>query len=450
MMVSAGTPSNGGAPIGLSSRALAKMDEPLREAASLLYSGHSYLEGKGPQLPVILSFRRLGVAALRLSNSDKAWRSFVEEAADQLKRRVRQVSTKVETYGSIGPMTLMPMFSAMSAPTDIRALERLLEVDELDIVRAELDVAGWFETASTQPSTLRKYINVDRQGYDGGEQIVAIIDGQVNAAHPALVGRVISKADYSKITGNVPLSSLQMHATPIAGVIAGDWQNVEKGFHYQGVAPKAHIWHYCIAPMPPPNLESMKSNTLSALDKAIIHGAKIVNMSIGFPIQPQPNILTDAVDDAFNKDVLVIKSAGNAGPTRGSITAPGDAEYAVTVGSVDGKWGGRYVHDKSSLGPVNQRSGPDLVAPGSQQVVIDVAGVDVHQGRAREPATSYASAFVSGVAALLRQARPRASASALRDALLASTGQIYDYRTSRLERSVDVASALTALLAAVP
>lgn len=94
----------------------------------------------------------------------------------------------------------------------------------------------------------------------------------------------------------------------------------------------------------------------------------------------------------------------------GSLTAPATAPGVLTVGAHDGSG----VAPFSSRGPVDNRSGVDLVAPDS----VAVGAVEDGEG------TSYAAPYVAGTAALLAAEHPDLTAADLRTVLRESARDV--------------------------
>ncbi len=134
-------------------------------------------------------------------------------------------------------------------------------------------------------------------------------------------------------------------------------------------------------------------------------GAQVLNNSWGCPPLEgcDPNALKPAVDALRAAGVFVVASAGNEGPSCGSLNNPlALYDSAFSVGAVD-QWGN--MTDFSSRGPVSidgsGRIKPDIVAPGR---AIFSALPGKMYGNAQ--GTSMAGPHLVGVVALIWSANP--------------------------------------------
>ena len=91
---------------------------------------------------------------------------------------------------------------------------------------------------------------------------------------------------------------------------------------------------------------------------------RVINISVGTTQREGHEDLIEAVEEAWDKGLVVVAAAGNMGPGKGSITAPGSSRKIITVGSSD-----MLVRNQgiSGRGPtINCISKPDIVAPGKR------------------------------------------------------------------------------------
>ena len=190
-----------------------------------------------------------------------------------------------------------------------------------------------------------------------------------------------------------------------------------------------------------------------------------MNLSLGGPGSPT-SPLSREVDALAAAGILVCVAAGNAGPAAGTISSPGDARGALTVGAAD-KTGALAFY--SSRGPVPgvRYAKPDVIAIGGG-VTRDAAcayGTGIASARAavlasdpcvvppryvRMSGTSMATPHVAGICALLLEAAgTRGSAAAraarVRNGLLRSATPLVD-----AERALAAVKSARRTRAAVP
>ncbi len=149
---------------------------------------------------------------------------------------------------------------------------------------------------------------------------------------------------------------------------------------------------------------------LAGMQWAVEHGADVVSMSLGGEASDGSDPLSRPIDElSAASDTLFVVAAGNDGSNPGTITAPGSADAALTVGAVDGSDTLAYF---SSRGP---RLGdgavkPDVVAPGVDIIAARAAGTElgrpVDEWYTSLDGTSMATPHVAGVAAIVKQRHP--------------------------------------------
>lgn len=265
----------------------------------------------------------------------------------------------------------------------------------------------------------------------GRGQRIAVIDSGV-ARHPRLAGRLIDGGDY--IEGRSGLFDCDGHGTAVAGLIAAA-PDPTTGF--VGVAPAAQILAIRQAStfyaVPLRQLDTgqalrspMAGDTVSmarAVLRAVEMGATVINISEAacFPATPdQVNApdLQAAVHDATEHDVVVVVAAANTSNTckqNGSgvvttISSPGWFDGDVlTVAAADSGGGPA---DFSIRGPW-----VDVAAPGVGAVSLAAGDpgltselVDAHGVPRPLDGTSFATPYVAGLAALVRDRFPNLTA----------------------------------------
>jgi subtilisin family serine protease len=150
---------------------------------------------------------------------------------------------------------------------------------------------------------------------------------------------------------------------------------------------------------------------------------------------------------------LFVIAAGNSGPAPYSVSAPGAADAALTVGAVHGP--GKGVDQLASFSSRGPRVGdnaikPDLTAPG-----VDVLAARSQYAPEGEGAyqtmsgTSMATSHVAGAAALLAAKHPDWTGQQLKDALVSTTSSTQRFSPFQAGSGrVDVAAAVKATLVA--
>lgn len=274
------------------------------------------------------------------------------------------------------------------------------------------------------PAQGRLRIRQAQQYATGRGQRVAVIDSGVQS-HPRLLGRLIDGGDYIANRGG--LFDCDGHGTVVAGLIAAA---PDLSSRFVGAAPAAQILairqastFYSVPLRQLDNGQEIHSpsagDTVSmarAVMRAVQLGATVINISEAacFPAErDQINApdLQAAVHHAVEHNVVVVVAAANTSTTckqngPGSVTtisSPGWFDDDVlTVAATDGNG---EPADFSIRGPW-----VDVAAPGTGVVSL-AAGrpglttglIDAHgQARALD-GTSFATPYVAGVAALIRE-----------------------------------------------
>ncbi|GAA5185065.1 hypothetical protein GCM10023322_27980 [Rugosimonospora acidiphila] len=231
---------------------------------------------------------------------------------------------------------------------------------------------------------------------EGAGVTVAVIDSGVSPASPSLSGKVAPGIDYVDPTAGPGQCDENGHGTLIAGIIAGR-ETVSGGFRFYGVAPEATIVPVRVLRDQQRSFESDLSDRIAnAIRWAVDVGrADVINLSL----TTEPNAdLAAAVRHAIDQHVVVVAAAGNEGTSQqpGQQTYPAAYPGVIGVAGVDMQ--DRHVSSSTSGDYV------DVAAPG-----VRIAGPSPQGGGflfSADGGTSFATAYVSGVAALVRAYYP--------------------------------------------
>jgi serine protease AprX len=289
-------------------------------------------------------------------------------------------------------------------------------------------------------------------GYDGTGVGVAVIDSGVNPvfdltlAGNSKTSRIVYSQNFDPSANTT--SDWYGHGTHVSGIIAGNGGSSTCGncdVTFRGIAPNANIINLRVLDS---NGSASDSTAIAAIQHAISlknqYNIRVINLSLGRGIFESYTLdpLCQAVEQAWKAGIVVVVAAGNYGRDNsnnnygyGTITAPGNDPYVITVGAMKTMGTATRTDDLiatySSKGPtmVDQIIKPDIVAPGNL-VISDLASTTAtlyvnypqnllpfsyyttsnNQNASSNyyilSGTSMAAPMVSGAAALLLQQNP--------------------------------------------
>ncbi|MET8614244.1 type VII secretion-associated serine protease mycosin [Streptomyces misionensis] len=229
---------------------------------------------------------------------------------------------------------------------------------------------------------------------------VAVLDTGVQADHPDLVGNVLPAQDMIGFGARPGDRTWGRHGTAMAGIIAGHGHGPGRADGVMGVAPEARILPVrVILEDSDPARAKARTTRGGALAEGIRwaadHGADVINLSLGddsASAHPEPGE-DEAVQYALQKGVVVIASAGNGGDKGDHVSYPAAYPGVIAATAVD-RYGTRAAFS-------TRRWYATVSAPG-----VDVVIADPDHKYYAGWGTSAASAYVSGVAALIKSAHP--------------------------------------------
>lgn len=172
---------------------------------------------------------------------------------------------------------------------------------------------------------------------------------------------------------------------------------------------------------------------LAAIEYADSVGVRLVNTSLGYnqfddatlnyshkELTGKKALISQAVDLASHKGMLIVGSAGNEGnKSWQKITVPGDSDKMLTVGAITLD---STIVSFSSLGPTaDGRIKPDLVSLGRGAITVGQPGeIGTDNG------TSFSSPFLAGLIASLWSVNPQLNRNEMVDIVRRSAHQFHN------------------------
>jgi subtilisin len=263
------------------------------------------------------------------------------------------------------------------------------------------------------------------EGLTGTGVLVGHLDTGIDGDHPAF-GAIngLPRAIYSFVTvdefgdppergtSHAPVDS-DDHGTHTAGTVVGR----PVGGTAFGVAPGAQLLSAMVI-----EAGNHVARILAGMNWAVENGARILSLSLGF--RGFREDFLPVMDAVLQRGVLPVIAIGNEGV--GTSRSPGNYQRLLSVGASDRN---NRVPDFSSSQtlqhPAPNRVAPDLVAPGE-----DILSANVGGGTRLDSGTSMATPHVAGLAALLMEACPDATAQQVQTAIFQSC-----YRPATMSRS---------------
>ena len=273
-------------------------------------------------------------------------------------------------------------------------------------------------------------------GYTGQGVTVAVLDSGIapvaDLTQPT--SRIITAVDF--VTTTVGLGDPGGHGTHVAGIIAGNGADSAGG--YQGIAPGANLIDVRV-------LNDGGTASMSTVIRGIqwvvnnksAYNIRVLNISLGTEATGSYRLspLAAAVEMAWFGGIVVVVSAGNSGPDPISVSSPADNPFVIAVGTLDDSQtldlADDVIPDFSARGPT--RDGfvkPDLLAPGRKVISLRSAGSYLDEllperrtGESyfRLTGTSMSAPVVSGIVALMLEAKPNLKPNQIKHILQETT-----------------------------
>ncbi|HTJ67382.1 MAG TPA: S8 family serine peptidase [Actinospica sp.] len=235
----------------------------------------------------------------------------------------------------------------------------------------------------------------------GSGVTVAVLDTGVVQGRADLTGQVTTGPDYAGGIEKSGQSGWGEHGTCMASIIAGHGRNGGAD-GMLGAAPGAHILSVrVIRDDDAPDFGQATTDGTPISDGiryAVDHGAQVISMSLGgeeADAGDDSSSESDAIRYALEHNVVVVAAAGNGATQGNPVSYPGGERGVITVAAVDDNG----VHANFST------TGWDVsvAAPG---VNLPCDAFNADDAYMEGSGTSQATAYVSGVVALLKAENP--------------------------------------------
>lgn len=205
--------------------------------------------------------------------------------------------------------------------------------------------------------------------------VIAVLDTGIDKYQEDLVGKVVAEVNF---TDSSTTDDIYGHGTHIAGIIAAVANN---SVGIAGLAYNCSLMNVKVA-----DDQGRFDSSVAAKGVvwAVDHGADVINMSL-VSTEPSPG-LEKAINYAWDKGAVVIAAAGNLVGTK--IVYPAYYSNCIAVAATDS--------DDCVASWSSQGGWVDVAAPG-----VDIYSTLPGNQYGYKSGTSMASAYVSGLAALL-------------------------------------------------
>jgi subtilisin family serine protease len=287
-----------------------------------------------------------------------------------------------------------------SVPTVVAALERddrIATVQPNYLYRLQGEQNG--PLAGNQYAGPKMHVPEAHTISNGGKTLVAVIDSGIDSVQPEIADTITESFD--AIDGGnggkgIPGSSADgtVHGTEVAGIIASHAD-------LTGVAPQAHILAVrAFTRLGGAAVDGKSYDLAVGTDWAVKHKARVVNMSFGGPFDP---LVSRILAEGSRRRVIFIAAVGNEGKAA-KPSYPAAYENVIPVTATD--------RADAIFKDASRCSTKCVAAPGVD-VLVAVPGTYEY-----DSGTSMAAAQVSGVVALLLDAKPDLDPKTVRDLLV--------------------------------
>jgi subtilisin family serine protease len=341
--------------------------------------------------------------------------------AQRTQEGVRQALSAAGGGGSVRRYKYLPIADVTASARAVRALQSANP-------RARIALDGERGLMLHDSTRIVGAADGWQRGLTGKGELVAVLDGGVDTAHPFLAGKVVQEACFSarcpngkdSMVGPGAARPLTTHGTHVAGIIAGHSAKLS------GVAPEAGLIAVQVFSTRGDHVSASDHDVLAGLDYIVQLAVErhlpiaSVNLSLGGGGYAAPcgdSVFEATARTLLQAGVIVVAAAGNDGRAD-KLGEPACAPHIVSVGAVDKQGAIAEFSDSAPFLTV--------LAPGVG--ILSSMGAPGPITYATDDGTSMAAPHVAAAFALLRQAMPEAAPEDLIRRLLADAPRVTDPR----------------------
>lgn len=244
-------------------------------------------------------------------------------------------------------------------------------------------------------------VGVDQSSFTGRGIRVAVLDTGFNMQHPDFARRGVEGKSF--IDGIATAQDDNGHGTHCLGILGGPKVPTE-GPRY-GIACEAQLF---VGKVMKANGRGNEGDILHGIGWALQNGCRVISLSLGKAVArgAMPDKEYEEIGAiALNQNCLIIAAAGNDSNRSGFIAPvdmPANSKTVMAVGAIDRHMD---IYYRSNGGINLDGGGIDLVGPG---VEIRSSKLQIRYGT--DSGTSMATPHISGIAALMMEEDPSATA----------------------------------------
>ncbi len=389
----------------------------------------------------------------KLDNTDNNGKlSVIVTFDEQLANNETKNGLVKKVIGNTNPKHEYNIIPGMAIELTKGQINALAELDCVKQIEYDMPVQATNNYAKTWSGVTKAIadfgVTGDRDGnatsYSTTDVVVAVIDTGIDSTHVDLDGgKVIGWKDI--VNNQSPAYDDNGHGTHCSSIVAGTG---EGNSLYKGVATGAALVGVKV-------LDSAGSGSMSdvtaGIDWAVANkttlGIKVISLSLGAAGSSDGTDSTSvAVNNAVNAGIVCCVAAGNEGPAKYTIGAPGAAANAITVGATrDVGENGFSLAYFSSRGPTaDGRTKPDIASPGYYITAAEANSTNAYVSMS---GTSMATPFTAGTAALMFDANPNMTPAQVKSIITSTavdfgpSGMDVDYGYGRLDGYAAIKSA---------